>query len=97
MYAFDVEKVLLDMDGVRMAIAHPISNSKDGEHIFAWVELEEGSNLSEEDMGNELEVVRGPWYRPSHIEIVEKIPERKNSGAFDKQALRKRAETMLGL
>lgn len=96
-YAFDVEKVLLDMDGVRMAIAHPISDSKDGEHIFAWVELEEGSNLSEEDMGNELEVVRGPWYRPSHIEIVGKIPERKNSGAFDKQALRKRAETMLGL
>ena len=95
MYAFDVEKVLLDMDGVRAAVAHPISDAADGEHIFAWVALDEGVRYTEEQLGSELEVVRGPWYRPSRIQIVDEIPDRDASGAYDKQKLRERAEAIM--
>ena len=95
MYAFDVEKVLLDMDGVRAAVAHPISDAADGEHIFAWVTLDEGVQYTEEQLGSELEVVRGPWYRPSRIQIVDEIPDRDASGAYDKQKLRERAEAIM--
>lgn len=44
---------------------------------------------------DELEVVRGPWYRPSRIQIVDEIPDRDASGAYDKQKLRERAEAIM--
>jgi len=93
MYASEIEDALTACSGVREAVAHAVSNDKDGEHVVVWCTSEEDACVDSAALSDALAVECGPWYRPEEIRIVRQIPCKREDGAYDKQALRTLVES----
>lgn len=92
----DVEERLMECEGVKEAAVHAVSDKEDGEHVFAWIVPSDSSRIpSVSDMDKHVEESLGPWYRPSHYEVIEALPTKSALDKVDKIVLRERAEKIL--
>jgi fatty-acyl-CoA synthase len=83
----DLENTLMGHEAVREAAVIAIAHPRWQERPLAVVVLEEGADVSPEDLRAFLEARFAKWWIPDAFEFVESIP-RTATGKFLKSALR---------
>ena len=86
-YSAEVERGLMSMEGIGVAIVFGVPSEKWGEEVKALVQLEPGADLSAEQIIGEAKKRLGGVKAPKSVEIVDDFV-RTPVGKIDKKAIR---------
>jgi acyl-CoA synthetase (AMP-forming)/AMP-acid ligase II len=85
----EVEDLLADLDGIAEVAIIGVEDAKFGQRLKAFVVLEEGASLSEDDLGAHVKANLSSYKTPREIEFLEELP-RNATGKVLKRELRAR-------
>jgi acyl-CoA synthetase (AMP-forming)/AMP-acid ligase II len=86
-YSAEVERALMSLPGIKVAVVIGIPSDKWGEKVHALAQLEEGSKLTAEDILDFARQRLGGVKAPKSVEFVDDLP-RTPIGKIDKKVLR---------